>query len=51
MLKDNILRLFQMLEEALFTTMSSYDSIEQEEPGNGMELRIRKNGHGWNFAL
>ena len=41
-LKKNILPLCPVLEEALFTAMSSYAAIEQEKPKDGMELRIRR---------
>jgi hypothetical protein len=51
LLKDNILPLCPVLEEALFTAISSYESIEREEPGDGMELRAKKDGRRWEFAL
>jgi hypothetical protein len=51
LLKDNILPLCPVLEEALFTAIPSYESIEREEPGDGMELRAKKNGRRWEFAL
>jgi hypothetical protein len=51
LLKANILPLCPVLEEALFTAISSYKSIELEEPGDGMELRFRKKGRTWDPPL
>lgn len=50
LLMSSILPLCPALEEALFTAISSYDAIEREEPGDGMQLRIRKNGRKWDLA-
>ena len=49
LLRDRILPLCPVLVEALFTAISSYKTIEREEPEDGMELRIRKNGGGWDL--
>ena len=51
LLRDSILPLCPVLEEASFTAISSYKSIEREKPGDGMELRVRKNGRKWGLAL
>jgi hypothetical protein len=51
LLRDRILPLCPALKEASFTALSSYKKIEQEEPEDGMELRIRKNGRGWDLPL
>ena len=51
LMKRSILPLCPVLEEALFTGISSYESIEREEPGEGMVLRIRKNDRRWALAL
>ena len=51
LLKLYILPLCPVLEEALFTGISSYGSIEREEPVDGMVLRIRKNDRKWALAL
>ena len=50
LLRDSILPLCPVLEEASFTAISSYKSIEREKPGDGMELRVRKNGRKWDLA-
>lgn len=50
LLRDSILPLCPVLEEASFTALSSYEAIEQEEPEDEMELRIRKNGSVWELT-
>jgi hypothetical protein len=44
---QKILPLCPVLEEALFTVISSYKEIEREEPEGGMELQIVKKGCNW----
>jgi len=51
LLGSSILPVCPALEEALFTAISSYESIEREKPEDGMELRIRKNGRSWDPPL
>jgi len=51
LLRSSILPVCPALEEALFTAISSYESIEREKPEDGMELRIRKNGRSWDPPL
>lgn len=50
LLRDSILPLCPVLEEASFTALSSYETIEQEEPEDEMELRIGKNGGVWDLT-
>jgi len=49
LLKDRILPLCPVLEEALFTVVPSYKTIEREGHEGGMELRIRKKGRKWDL--
>jgi len=49
LLKDRILPLCPVLEEALFTIVPSYGTIEREGHEDGMELRIRKKGRKWDL--